>query len=98
MNLIYFYQSRVAQAVKEYGGFVSRYIGDGVVASHDAGTTWAIDNAGIAGQSVSWITPAPGDGKVVYAFGGPGPALAAQQAMRALAIPEPSTVADYVEP
>ena len=31
-NLIYFYQSRVAQAVKEYGGFVSRYIGDGVVA------------------------------------------------------------------
>jgi class 3 adenylate cyclase/tetratricopeptide (TPR) repeat protein len=31
-TLILFYQSRVAQAVKEYGGFVSRYIGDGVVA------------------------------------------------------------------
>ena len=31
-TLIHFYQSRVAQAVKEHGGFVSRYVGDGVVA------------------------------------------------------------------
>jgi class 3 adenylate cyclase/tetratricopeptide (TPR) repeat protein len=31
-TLIHSYQARVAQAVKEYGGFVSRYIGDGVMA------------------------------------------------------------------
>jgi class 3 adenylate cyclase/tetratricopeptide (TPR) repeat protein len=31
-TLIQSYQSRVAQAVRDYGGFVSRYVGDGVMA------------------------------------------------------------------